>query len=78
MDLRWQMVMLIIRERRFLKNTRRKFSMNDNETIRFDTTAKKGDTLQGSAELQEVKIPSTRRTVPVETHASSALVLCDG
>nr|GEZ18865.1 hypothetical protein [Tanacetum cinerariifolium] len=28
MDLRWQMAMLTIRARRFLKNTRRKFSMN--------------------------------------------------
>ncbi|GKA33135.1 hypothetical protein Tco_0719502, partial [Tanacetum coccineum] len=28
MDLRWQMVMLTIGARRFLKNTRRKFSMN--------------------------------------------------
>nr|GEW68536.1 hypothetical protein [Tanacetum cinerariifolium] len=27
-DLRWQMAMLTIREKRFLKNTRRKFSMN--------------------------------------------------
>nr|GEU80341.1 hypothetical protein [Tanacetum cinerariifolium] len=146
MDLRWQMAMLTIRERRFLKNTRRKFSMNDNETIGFDkskveylevmievtklkmvhltlhlwrnkksvtrmehtyhyvenkheidtlslddlynnlkiyelqsvTTATKGDTLQGSAKLQEVKIPSTRRTVLVETPASSTLVSCDG
>ncbi|GJX95733.1 hypothetical protein Tco_0351531 [Tanacetum coccineum] len=28
MDLRWQMAMLIIRAKRFLKNTRRKFSVN--------------------------------------------------
>ncbi|GJV28598.1 hypothetical protein Tco_1385046 [Tanacetum coccineum] len=28
MDLRWQMAMLTMRARRFLKNTRRKFSMN--------------------------------------------------
>ncbi|GJV84547.1 ribonuclease H-like domain-containing protein [Tanacetum coccineum] len=31
MDLRWQMAMLTMRARRFLKNTRRKFSVNDNE-----------------------------------------------
>nr|GEU42594.1 ribonuclease H-like domain-containing protein [Tanacetum cinerariifolium] len=59
-DLRWQMAMLTIRARRFLKNTGRKFSMN------------------GSAELQEVKIPSTRRFVPMETPTSAALVSCDG
>ncbi|GJY67513.1 hypothetical protein Tco_0469751 [Tanacetum coccineum] len=32
----WQMAMLTIRARRFLKNTGRKFSVNGTETIRFD------------------------------------------
>nr|GEW03006.1 retrovirus-related Pol polyprotein from transposon TNT 1-94 [Tanacetum cinerariifolium] len=36
MDLRWQMAMLIMRAKRFLKNTGRKFFMNGNETIGFD------------------------------------------
>nr|GEU31463.1 Gag-Pol polyprotein [Tanacetum cinerariifolium] len=36
MDLRWQVAMLTIRARRFLKNTRRKFSINGNETTGFD------------------------------------------
>ncbi|GKF15129.1 ribonuclease H-like domain-containing protein, partial [Tanacetum coccineum] len=36
MDLRWQTAMLIMRARRFLKKTRRKFSINGNETIGFD------------------------------------------
>nr|GEW92131.1 ribonuclease H-like domain-containing protein [Tanacetum cinerariifolium] len=36
MDLKWQMAMLTIRARRFLKNTKRNFSMNGNETIGFD------------------------------------------
>ncbi|GKF92814.1 hypothetical protein Tco_0279533, partial [Tanacetum coccineum] len=36
MDLRWQMAMLTMRARRFLKNTKRKFSVNRTETIRFD------------------------------------------
>ncbi|GJX46330.1 hypothetical protein Tco_0271520, partial [Tanacetum coccineum] len=35
-DLRWQMAMLIMRERRFLKNTGRKLTVNGNETIGFD------------------------------------------
>nr|GEV24620.1 putative ribonuclease H-like domain-containing protein [Tanacetum cinerariifolium] len=61
MNLIWQMTMLTIRARRFLKNTKRKFSMNGNETIGFDKSKE-----------------STRRTVPVETPASSALVSCDG
>nr|GFD49808.1 ribonuclease H-like domain-containing protein [Tanacetum cinerariifolium] len=36
MDLRWEMAMLTMRARRFLKNTGRKFSINGNETIGFD------------------------------------------
>ncbi|GJW25799.1 hypothetical protein Tco_0039610 [Tanacetum coccineum] len=36
MDLRWQMAMLTMRERRFLKNTRRRLIVNGNETIGFD------------------------------------------
>ncbi|GJS70218.1 retrotransposon protein, putative, ty1-copia subclass [Tanacetum coccineum] len=38
MDLRWQMAMLTMRARRFLKNTRRKLTVNGNETIGFDKT----------------------------------------
>nr|GEU39641.1 ribonuclease H-like domain-containing protein [Tanacetum cinerariifolium] len=36
MDLRWQMAMLTMRARRFLKKTRRKLTVNGNETIGFD------------------------------------------
>ncbi|GJY78250.1 hypothetical protein Tco_0484051 [Tanacetum coccineum] len=36
MDLRWQMSMLTMRARRFLKNTGRKLTVNSNETIGFD------------------------------------------
>ncbi|GJZ89478.1 hypothetical protein Tco_0661260 [Tanacetum coccineum] len=36
MDLRWQMAMLTMRARRFLKNTRRKLTVNSTETIGFD------------------------------------------
>ncbi|GJS20547.1 integrase, catalytic region, zinc finger, CCHC-type containing protein [Tanacetum coccineum] len=36
MDLRWQMAMLTMRARRFLKNTGRKLIVNGNETIGFD------------------------------------------
>nr|GEU43171.1 hypothetical protein [Tanacetum cinerariifolium] len=35
-DLRWQMAMLTMRDRRFLKNTGRKLTVNGNETIGFD------------------------------------------
>ncbi|GJW44528.1 ribonuclease H-like domain-containing protein [Tanacetum coccineum] len=59
MDLRWQMAMLTMRARRFLKNTKRKFSVNGTETIglispRWSvTTATKGDTFSNS-ELRKV------------------------
>ncbi|GKA87074.1 putative ribonuclease H-like domain-containing protein [Tanacetum coccineum] len=36
MDLRWQMAMLTMRARRFLKNTRRRLTINNNENIDFD------------------------------------------
>nr|GEY03209.1 ribonuclease H-like domain-containing protein [Tanacetum cinerariifolium] len=36
MDLRWQMAILTMRARRFLKKTGRKFYMNGNETIGYD------------------------------------------
>nr|GEU92905.1 putative zinc finger, CCHC-type [Tanacetum cinerariifolium] len=34
MDLRWQMAMLTMRARRFLKKTRRKLTINENESLR--------------------------------------------
>ncbi|GJT21995.1 putative ribonuclease H-like domain-containing protein [Tanacetum coccineum] len=63
MDLRWQMAMLTMRARRFLKNTGRKLTVNGNETISFDKSKNK---------------ESSRRSVHVETSTSTALVSCDG
>ncbi|GJR34406.1 hypothetical protein Tco_1210090 [Tanacetum coccineum] len=54
MDLRWQMAMLTMMARRFLKNTIRKLTMNGNESIR-------GDILLESAELQDIKTTRTKR-----------------
>ncbi|GJT82403.1 hypothetical protein Tco_1056745 [Tanacetum coccineum] len=58
MDLRWQMAMLTMRARRFLKNTGRKLTVNGNETIGFDKSKvecynyhKWGNFVRGSAEL---------------------------
>ncbi|GJS33266.1 hypothetical protein Tco_0531648 [Tanacetum coccineum] len=67
-DLRWQMAMLIMRAKRFLKNTRRKLTINGNETIGFDKSkvecynCHKKDTLQGSAGLQGTKKIGIGRT----------------
>ncbi|GJR22306.1 ribonuclease H-like domain-containing protein [Tanacetum coccineum] len=88
MDVRWQMAMLIIRARRFLKNTRRKVTINGNETIRFDKSKvesynchKRGHFARECRFLRNQdnkNTESSRRSVPVETTTSNALISCDG
>nr|GEX29798.1 retrovirus-related Pol polyprotein from transposon TNT 1-94 [Tanacetum cinerariifolium] len=88
MDLRWWMAMLIIKAWRFLKNTGRKFSLNGNETIGFNKSKVKCYNCHKKGHIaRECRAPtsqdtkhkeSTRRTVPMETPASAALVSCDG
>ncbi|GJR93092.1 putative ribonuclease H-like domain-containing protein [Tanacetum coccineum] len=88
MDLRWQMAMLTMRARRFLKNTGRKLTINGNESVGFDKSKvecynchKKGHFAKECRALrnQDYKNKeSTRRIVPVETSTSTALVSCDG
>ncbi|GJX97226.1 hypothetical protein Tco_0353024 [Tanacetum coccineum] len=88
MDLRWQMAMLTMRERRFLKNIGRKLTINGNESVGFDKSKvecynchKKGHFSKEYRALrnQDYKNKeSTRRTMPVETSTSTALVSCDG
>ncbi|GJY31963.1 hypothetical protein Tco_0415458 [Tanacetum coccineum] len=68
MDLRWKMAMLTMGARRFLKNTGRKLNVNGIETISFDKAPRN----------QDNKKESSRRSVPVETSTSIALVSCDG
>ncbi|GJV78870.1 uncharacterized mitochondrial protein-like protein [Tanacetum coccineum] len=87
MDLRWQMAMLTMRARRFLKTTGRKLTINGNETISFDKSKvecynchKRGHFARECKALrnQDNKKESSRRSVPVETATSTALVSCDG
>ncbi|GJZ60244.1 ribonuclease H-like domain-containing protein [Tanacetum coccineum] len=88
MDLRWQMAMLTIRVRRFLKNIGRKFSVNGTETIGFDKSKvecynchKRGHFVRESRapRNQENKNrENTKRIVPVETTTSNVLVSYDG
>ncbi|GJR57078.1 ribonuclease H-like domain-containing protein [Tanacetum coccineum] len=87
MNLRWQMAMLTIRARRFLKNTRRRLIVNDNETISFDKFKVECYNCHKRRHFaRECRAPrnkdnkkeSSRRSVPVETYTSVALVSCDG
>nr|GFA76749.1 ribonuclease H-like domain-containing protein [Tanacetum cinerariifolium] len=64
MDLKWQMAMLTMRAKRFLKNTRRKLNLN-------------GTKISTRAQDNRNK-ESTRKNVLVETTNSLALVSCDG
>ncbi|GKD91901.1 ribonuclease H-like domain-containing protein, partial [Tanacetum coccineum] len=88
MDLRWQMTMLTMRARRFLKNTGRKCSVNGTKTIRFDKSKVECYNFHKRGHFtRECRAPrnqenrnreSTRRSVTVESTTSNALISCDG
>ncbi|GJV04649.1 ribonuclease H-like domain-containing protein [Tanacetum coccineum] len=88
MELRWQMAMLTIRARRYLKNTGRKFSMNGTETIGFDKLKVECYNCHKRGHFaRECKAPRnqenmnreiTKRVVPVEITTLNALVSFDG
>nr|GEZ09240.1 hypothetical protein [Tanacetum cinerariifolium] len=88
MDLKWQMAMLTMRDKRFLKKIGRKLTIDGNDTIGFDKSNvecynfhKKGHFAREfrAPKSQDTKHKeSTRRTEPVETPASMTLVSCDG
>ncbi|GJY31121.1 retrovirus-related pol polyprotein from transposon TNT 1-94 [Tanacetum coccineum] len=88
MNLRWQMAMLTIRARRFLKNTGRKHTINGNKTIGFDKSKVECYKYHKRRHIaRECRAPrnqdnknkeSLRRIMHVKTSTSTALVSCDG
>nr|GEV81455.1 reverse transcriptase domain-containing protein [Tanacetum cinerariifolium] len=89
MDLRWNIAMLTMRARRFLKNTKRKLNMANKERIRFNKSKvecfschKRGHfarECRAPRNNNNGNIEPIRRTVPVEATTLNALVSqCDG
>ncbi|GKD66091.1 ribonuclease H-like domain-containing protein, partial [Tanacetum coccineum] len=84
MDLRWNIAMLTMRARRFLKNTGRKLDMANKERIGFDKSKVECFNCHKRGHFaRECRAPRnqdsrnrepTRRTVPVEETTSNALV----
>ncbi|GJS77802.1 ribonuclease H-like domain-containing protein [Tanacetum coccineum] len=94
MDLRWNIAMLTMRAKRFLKNTGRKLDINNKERIGYEKSKvecfnchKKGHFArecrasrnQDNRNQDKKNKEPTRRTVPIEVTTSNALVSqCDG
>ncbi|GKF24485.1 putative ribonuclease H-like domain-containing protein [Tanacetum coccineum] len=84
MDLRWNIAILTMRARRFLKNTRRKLDMANKERIRFNKSKVECFNCHKRGHFaRECKAPRNqdsknkepiRRTLPVEETTSNALV----
>nr|GEZ98837.1 hypothetical protein [Tanacetum cinerariifolium] len=87
MDLKWQMVMLTMRARRFFQRTRRNQGANGTTSIGFDMSKvecynchRRGHFARECRSPKDKRNKDTqRRNVPVETSTSNALVSqCDG
>nr|GEU62487.1 ribonuclease H-like domain-containing protein [Tanacetum cinerariifolium] len=86
MDLKWQMAMLTMRARRFLKRTGRNLGANGTDTIEFDMSKvecynfhRRGNfSRECRSSRDNMNKEATRRPVPTEVSTSNALVSqCD-
>ncbi|GKA59258.1 ribonuclease H-like domain-containing protein [Tanacetum coccineum] len=87
-DLKWQVAMLTMRVKRFIKKTGRKLDLNDKETIGFDKTKVECYNCHRRGHFaKECKAPrnqgnrnrdAPRRNAPVDTSTINALVVQDG
>ncbi|GJZ99588.1 ribonuclease H-like domain-containing protein [Tanacetum coccineum] len=86
-DLKWQMAMLTMRVKRFIKKTGRKMDLDDRETVGFDRTKvecynchRRGYFARECRALRNQRNrnrDSPRRNAPVDTSTTNALVVQD-
>ncbi|GKE96650.1 putative ribonuclease H-like domain-containing protein, partial [Tanacetum coccineum] len=88
MDLKWQLAMLTMRVKRFIKKTGKKIDLNDKETVGFDMTKvecynchRRGHFARECRALRNQGIrdrDAPRRNALVDTSTTNALVVQDG